>query len=555
MFLLKEKRKKGIHLCIAHAYRDPITKKSKRKRIQNIGYLEELQKKYEDPIAHFTAVAKEMTETYKRKEHPADIILDFLSNIESEETYQKNFGYVALSSIYHDLKIDQFFSNRQRTSLSEYGLNSMMKIILFSQILYPRPILNVASTAPRFFEIGDFSNENIFDFFRFLNQNRAQLKKWIHDNICDTIGRHTDTVYYYATNHYFEIDYHKWYAAKRDLSLPRPDPIVQMGLFVDSNRIPITYELFKQKTHDVPLLGLALKLVRDDFKIDRVIIVSDNQNASRDHFYIAANSGHGYIVNQSIRDSDRATQSYVLNEDDYISLGRGRKIKSCTNTKNVSVTMNNGKKTLIRVTEKQVVLFDANYARWATAMRESFMLMANDLLSENSWQFSKIVRNNPNEIKSTTLMKEEILDGYYMFYTSEVDMDDEDIVNAFEDYWEINDVLREKNSNYHARPNDLPWSNHLSAYFLIRFVSLVITRVLEKTSGMHHHKDTILDCLKKCTCVNIGQNIFMTTYTNQLLNDIGKSINVDFSKRYRTLQEIKGMLNNAHQFDDKKKNQ
>ena len=105
MFLLKEKRKAGIYLSIAQAYRDPVTKKSKRKRIRNLGYLKDLQKEYDDPIAHFTEVAEKMTTEYKNSNGVIEININFSEKINSDYHHSKSFGYVALSSVYHSLKI------------------------------------------------------------------------------------------------------------------------------------------------------------------------------------------------------------------------------------------------------------------------------------------------------------------------------------------------------------------------------------------------------------------------------------------------------------------
>lgn len=137
MFLIKEKRKNGTNLCIVQSYRDPITKVSKTKRIMNVGYLEDLQKQYDDPIAHFQEVAKKMTEEYSTKTKPTYLTINPAKSLDQGVDLIKNYGYAALSALYHELKLDVFFRGRQRTLDIDFSLNSIMKLLVYGRILYP----------------------------------------------------------------------------------------------------------------------------------------------------------------------------------------------------------------------------------------------------------------------------------------------------------------------------------------------------------------------------------------------------------------------------------
>ena len=122
MFLIQEKRKNGTNLCIVQSYRDPVTKASKTKRIMNLGYLEDLKKQYDDPIAHFKQVAKEMSEEQRTESKPVHIELDPEKSLEPGIDLIKNFGYTALSALYHELKLDVFFRGRQRSLDLNYSM-------------------------------------------------------------------------------------------------------------------------------------------------------------------------------------------------------------------------------------------------------------------------------------------------------------------------------------------------------------------------------------------------------------------------------------------------
>lgn len=543
MFLLKEKRKAGIYLSIAQAYRDPVTKKSKRKRIRNLGYLKDLQKEYDDPIAHFTEVADKMTTEYKNSHGIVEIKVNLSEKIHSDYHHSKSFGYVALSSVYHSLKINQFFNNRQTSYGADYRLDQVMKLLTFGEILYPGALTYTYSIRHRFFEGCGYSLEDIYDFSTFLTQYRTQFKSWIHENICNTVGRNTNTVFYYTTTHYFEADYDKWYEAKDDASVPRPSPLIQMGLFVDQNRIPITYNLFKRIPGDIPIMGPIFERSRSEFNMDRIIIVANHKVSSYNYLYRIIKAGHGYIVNHNVRDIDETTQKYLLNDEGYRCLGNGRKIKSRIFTQTIRIKNKYGEKESIRIKEKQVFIFDAIYSRWETATRESILLMGKDLISANRNASGHTEHHHPLDINHSMLMKEEILDGYYMFSTSELEMEDDEILNVYEDLWEVDELFKEKKNDYSARPSELSWSNHLSSFFMIRYIALIITRIIEHKTDLQYQKPTIIRSLKKCMAVNIGQNIFMTTYIDETLKKIGDALNIDFDKRYRTRQEIRSILN------------
>ncbi|WNX89763.1 hypothetical protein RVY71_05695 [Emergencia timonensis] len=205
MFLIKEKRKNGTNLCIVQSYRDPITKVSKTKRIMNVGYLEDLQKQYDDPIAHFQEVAKQMTEEYSTKTKPTYLTINPAKSLDQGVDLIKNYGYAALSALYHELKLDVFFRGRQRTVDIDYSLNSIMKLLVYGRILYPGSEKQIYGKKDRLFDKTDFTLDDLYHSFPYFHQYKNQLQSWIHDRICENYGKDTTQMYYYVTNHYFEV--------------------------------------------------------------------------------------------------------------------------------------------------------------------------------------------------------------------------------------------------------------------------------------------------------------------------------------------------------------
>jgi hypothetical protein len=136
MYLKKSKVRNGrIYLTIAEGHYDPILKRNRTINIQKIGYLDQLEKEYPDPISHFTVIVEKMNQ--KRIETQPLITITVNGEEQVNQNLRKNFGYVALSTVYHELEIDRFFANRQQSITQEYNMNAIMRLLTFSRLLMP----------------------------------------------------------------------------------------------------------------------------------------------------------------------------------------------------------------------------------------------------------------------------------------------------------------------------------------------------------------------------------------------------------------------------------
>lgn len=560
MFLIKEKRKHGTNLCIVQSYRDPVTKVSKTKRIMNVGYLENLQKQYDDPIAHFQKVAKEMSKTYNTKTKPVHITLDPAKSLELGIDLIKNFGYTALSALYHELKLDAFFRGRQRSLDIDYSLNSVMKLLVYSGILFPGTIKQIYENKEQFFDKMAFSLNDVYRSFTYFHRYKTQLQTWINERICENYGRDTSQMYYYVTKHYFETS-EQDQLLKNDVSKEqRTDPIVQMGLFVDKNGLPVSYQLFPRNPGDALILSPAIQKRAQDFGAGKVILVGDNGINPADSLYDVLSGGNGYIVCQSIRDVEKEIKDYVFDQEGYMPFGEECRIKSRIYTRQVHITTASGRKKSISFDEKQIVFYNKKYARCAMAEREDVLLKAKDLIASPSkynkvtaYCVAKYVQNikydkrtgeilqgkQPLHLDKKGLKEEEKYDGYYLFLTSELDESVDDLIHAYSRLWEIEESFKYINSTYHGRPVFMSRVEHMHAHFLTCHVSLVLTRILEMKIQKKYPLDRILQSLRKCNYVNIESNHYIQSYYDSVLDLIGKSIGVDFSKKYATLSKIK----------------
>lgn len=566
MYLKRTKQKNGrIHLDITDSYYDKQQKKTRQITIENLGFLDELQKQYEDPIAHFSKRVEQLKEEKKTRQAPINFTFYDSDRLCSGDNLRKNFGYAALSKIYHELDIHIFLINRQRHSKEEYDANAIMKMLVYSRLLAPASKKASYENRDMFFEKNNYSLDDVYRCLTFLCKRKDDLQLWLNERIKKNYNRDTSLIYYDVTNYYFETDTQDGFKAKGVSKEHRPNPIVQMGLFMDNNGIPITYELFSGNTNDCLTYRPNFSRIKRAFDLGRVITVADKAMTTGDNIWFTKTtpSKDGYVFSMSVRGADKELKAYVLNEEGYEWLGTEYKRKSRRYPRTIHVTTTTGKKMDKTVDEKQVVFYSEKYAKRAKAEREAALAKARDLAADpgkytraTSCGAAKYVKKisfdkETGEILQTSsdlsideelIKQEEALDGYYVIVTSEMEEKDDKIIDIYRGLWRIEESFRVTKSELEARPVYVSTQDHIEAHFLTCFVALIISRILEIKTARKYSIGKLLESLSKAGCSLIQQNYYLFDYYDDVLKDIGKSLDIDFGKRIRSLGEIKKVL-------------
>ena len=566
MFLRKATNKKTgrTYLSIVQGYRDKSSKNPKTTTIKSLGYLDELEKVYDDPIAFFNNEIALMNEKYIADNSPITFTVSKNERISSDSINRKNFGYAALSKIYHELEIDKFLMNRQRHTREDYDANSIMKLLVFSRLLYPASKKKTHENRDTFFEKSDFSLDDIYRCLSFFNKHKDALQLWLHERIKQQYNRNTELVYYDVTNYYFEIDEQDDFRKKGASKEHRPDPIVQMGLFIDTDGIPISYKLFPGNKPDKTTLIPALSRIQHEYSLGRIIVVADKGLTTGDNIWYILSAKNGYVLSYSIRGADKKFQDYVLDENGYINSSDGFKIKSRLYPREIKVTSTQGKKIKKTVDERQVIFYSPKYALKAKHDRANALVKAKDLIKNpakynksTSYGAAKYVKNltfdsNTGEIMGSAsqhlsfdeekLREEEKLDGYYAIVTSEYKEKPEKIIEMYRGLWKIEESFKVTKSDFESRPVYLKLEDHIDAHFLTCFISLLIVRILEHRLNGKYSVTSMLESLSNASCSHIQENYYLFDFYNDVLADIGSELNIDFSKKYMKLGEIKKIL-------------
>jgi len=572
MYLKKYKARNGrMYLSIAEGNYDPNTKRTKTVNIQKLGYLDELMKTHSDPIAHYSGVVAQMNQARATDKTAMTVMIDSRQRV--EENSRKNFGYVALSAMYHELEIHRFFANRQQSLNVEYSINAIMRLLVFARLLSPGSKKKTYENREWFFERSDFGISDMYRSLSKIAEYREALQLWIHERIVASNGRDTSVVYYDVTNYYFEIDEQDELRRKGVCKEHKPSPIVQMGLLMDKNGIPIAYQLFPGNANDCTTLIPIIKRIRREYGTGKVIVVSDKGLNTAKNAYYLANKRGGYVFSQSVRKGNAELKKYVLNPNGYQTSNDpdnlGFKKKSRQFTRQIEFENDNGQKVKAEIAEKQVVIYSPKYAKKAKMDRAAAIMKAQAIIKSpknfnknNTYGAAKYIRQisfdkDTGEIieaasvlafNDELLAEEEKYDGYYVIVTNHYAKPDQWVIDTYHELWRIEETFKVTKSDIEARPVHVSRKDHIEAHFLICFVALVIIRLLQKRLNHAFSTTKITDSLAKTCCSHLNENVHLFDHFDDVTKSVGILLDIDFEQKFRTQADIKNILARVKNF-------
>lgn len=586
MFLKKSVSNGRVFLSLVQGYRE--NGKVKHKTIEKIGYLDELEKVYDDPIAHFKSVAKERSlATPDERKLEVSLIQRLADNASS----RKNLGYAIPKRIYSLLGIHTFLQNKQKHLNIEYNLNSIFSLLVYNRFLFPSSKKRAFDRRDFFFESYDFSLDDLYRSLDYFARYSESIQKYLHEKVCEIIGRDGELGYYDVTNYYFEIPYNdedeyddkgvlikKGFRKKGPSKEHRPDPIVQMGLLMDSNGIPMAFNTFSGGDSEKTSLLPIIRRVKRDYGLKRIIAVADRGlNTSDNTAFLAGTNdddchGHdGYVYGQSVLAADKEFKAWVINPEGYIHSKEvdknGEEIifthKSRIYAKTIQLENRQGKRSLkMTIYQKQMAYYSQKYAEKQKRDREIVLKKARDLIANpgkytratsvgaagyiNNIKFVKETGEIPNGVKLSLklekIAEEEMYDGYYSIVTSEKELSDQEIRDIYRGLWEIEESFKIIKSEFKARPVYLRTENHINAHFLICFVALLILRVLEYKLYKKYPVKQIRESLIRYSCSHLDQNYYLFDYRDEILQSLERLFVLDLGNKIMTTAEIKKIL-------------
>ena len=591
LFIKKAKYKNGKTYCsIVDGYRH--NGKVIQKVIQKYGYLDDLEKSYDDPMGFLNSELERLKNDFKTK-----VTITFDKNEQNDfEDDTFNVGYAYLKHIFQKLGIADTLKKKQNLLNIEYSLSKTCELLTYSRIINPGSIKYTYEHKNIFFEPFDLSLNDLYRSLNPLLSCKEELFKTIWDNTKDIYNRDATTSYYDCTNYYFEIEYDdtdlkdengniikKGLRKRGPEKNHRPDPIVEMGLLMDKTGFPISYNLFPGNTSEKETIIPEIKNIKRRHNIDKVIVVADRGlNCSNNMIKLAGidldkKNRDGYIYGQSVRGADKEFKEWILKEDyksDIIKDENGENIifkhKSRIYPKKMYVirddkglTKNgNKRKQLITVDQKQMVYYSQKYANKQKRDRQMVIDKAKDLINNpgnytratsygaagyvNNIQYNEktgeVICNSNLSLNEDKIKEDEKFDGYYSIVTSEENLTDLELRNIYRGLSKIEETFKITKSEFNARPINVRLEDHIDAHFLICFISLVIIRILQAESNSKYSLKNLLEKIKNFNCTHTAGNLYKFIGYKQEIQYLNKKLNIDFDLKYNTRENIKKIL-------------
>ena len=546
--------------------------------VEKIGYVDELQNTYNDPIEHFKKVVKQRN--LEKQQLAAEYVITARRDqrLGEDVSRRMNYGYIVIMQLYYELGLEGFLNNRRlRESKLKCNTSSIMKLLLISRILAPGSKKQAFEERGRYF---DFEKEDAFklaDIYRSLSHFKdleKDLQLHIHNRITKNYGRKLDLIYYDVTNYFFEADMEDGLRKKGVSKEHRPNPIVQMGLASDEEGLPISYEVFAGNESEKLHLRPAVFELYNKYDSGRVIAVADAAQNTGNNVYYLDSGNQGYVFSQSIRGSSQAFKDYVVNQNGYEWFGDDHKRKSRIERREIQVDFERKGggtyKKKVLVDQRQIVFYSKKYAVRAKAKREAALLKAKRIVDNpsaytraTSYGALKYVMNvefdkDTGEVKETTsvpclnieaIAEEEKYDGYYAIVTNLFDegkdrgkYDDGKIIDIYRGLWRVEDSFRVTKSDLESRPVYLSRDDRIKAHFLTCFISLVIVRLIQKRTGNLYSSENLIETMNAISCSHEGGNLYLFDHYSDVAYTLGKAFGLDFSMLRLTRAEIKKNL-------------
>lgn len=522
MFVEQCKNNGVPYLRLVQSYRVEDSqgrKVSRKKTILNIGPLS----RFDDGKPDFV---QRLKDSYKEGKPIIDLLLPYIEEPVAKKhviTFEdgdmscignpKLVSQILLDRLFVQLGLDKLCATLKHSLGLSYDLTGFIRLLIFGRILQPASKWETAQQNAQYFApLADTTYPyHIYDALDVLAEYKEQFIHRMHSSICKTVGRSSTHIYYDVTNFFFEIEkpdpnedigdgVQKGLRQKGVSKENRKEPIVQMGMFLDDNGIPITIETFPGNTLDQATLRPALKKSMGKLETERFVLVADRGLHSFYNLCHLVSDGQGYIVSKSIRKTPKAERQWIMMQEDYIAKGNSFKFKSRIVTRRVKDE--NG--VVMELKEKVIVYWSERFYMREYNEHKSFLDFL-ERLRQNPASFRitaiqsnklkkffkrEFVHKDTGEIiesgKLLGMLYEEKVEeltafmGYYQIVTSEIDMPDEDVIEAYHGLTQIEDQFREMKGTLNTRPVYVSTKEHIQAHLLVCLIALTMLRLIQK---------------------------------------------------------------------------
>lgn len=541
------------------------------KVIERLGNYEEVKIKAngEDPIVW----AKKYIDTLNKQEKESNNILNipFYKNkiLEKNTKYTFNAGYLFLQDIYYSLGLNNICNDITNKHQFKFDLNSVLSRLIYSRIIFPSSKLKTLELSNNFIEQANFDYNHIMRSLEVISKETDFIQAELYKNSKKYSKRNDKILYYDCTNYYFEIEQEdgiKQYGVSKE---NRPNPIVQMGLFLDGDGIPLAFNINPGNTNEQITLQPLEKQIINDFNNASFVVCTDAGLASNANRKFNDKENRKFITTQSIKKLKDYLKEWMFDKTGWHIPSIPNPI-DLSNLDNDEELQEKFKDTVFYkerwinengLEQKIIVTYSLKYKNYQKNIRNSQIERAQKLINSNPKSISKPRQNDFKRfIEKTNTTKDGIVaeetyynlnqeainneskyDGYYAVCTNLEDTAEE-IIKINKNRWEIEESFRIMKSEFKARPVYLSRDDRIKAHFTTCFLALTIFRYLEKKIKSKYTVTEIIEALRNYNLRELKGFGYIPDYElTDIVEDLQNIFNINTSTEindYKKMQKI-----------------
>lgn len=519
-----------------------IGNRTTTKTVEKIGTYDEIKEKCGDMEPLEWAKKYAAKRSAEEKAAKQDVIMKCSSSMLIDKNVRRscNAGYLFLLDIYYSLGIDKICAEISEKYKFEYDLNEILSLLVCSRIIAPGSKRSSLEESNGFVEQPKCSLHQIYRALEVIAKENDFFQSQLYKNSQSITERRKDVLYYDCTNYYFEIededDFRKYGVSKEH----RPNPIVQMGLFIDSDGIPLSFSVFDGNFSEQPSMTPLEKKILQDFDTSDFVVCTDSGLSSIANRRFNSIQGRGFVTAQSIKKLKGFLQDFCLGDDGWYLPGSDRKYKlsELDEEKDCDRVFYKDRWIIENDLEQHlIVTYSIKYRNYQRAVRGRQIVRA-EKLAENPSSLSRKKENDPKRFvmqehcttdgeaaeKTITSLDQNRIDNemkYDGFYAVCTNLEDDvsDIIRINQKRWEIEECFRIMKTEFKARPVYLSRRDRITAHFTTCFTALVIYRMLEKKLENRFTCEEIIGTLRDMNMMIAPGEGYIPTYTRTDLTD------------------------------------
>ncbi len=516
--------------------------------VEKLGNIDEVKEKADgkDPYEWAKEYAIELTQKEKDQTQEITVRLKPAALIDKDIQQSYDIGYLFLQKIYHEVGLDRICRNISRRYSFDYDLNAILSRLVYGRILSPGSKLSTMEYSKTLPEKPNFELHQIYRALEVLSKETDYIQEKLYRNSCSISKRNDRILYYDVTNYYFEVEEADQDGGLRQYGYSkenRPNPIVQMGMFLDTDGIPLAFCIHPGNTNENTTLRPLEKEIISDFEHSEFVVCTDAGLSSKENRAFNTVMNRRFITVQSVKQFKKKFKDWTLADDGWSCLRypdrtfRLSDINADPGKYHDDVFFKERWDQDNGLSQRFIVTYSIKYKEYLRSLRDKHIKRAEDLIESGRINHSRptdckrliketsttkdgeVAEEKTYSIDQDKVSEEEMYDGFYCVATNLED-DIFEIIKANRQRWEIEESFRIMKSEFRSRPVFLSRDDRIRAHFTTCFLALVLFRYLEKVKLKEQFScDQIIDTLRSMKLARLKTSGYIPAYTRTDLTD------------------------------------